>query len=118
MAEPDDRTSAERAVRPDHGQLLGAVPPRDALAPGVPRGTRVSARAIVRACPRSKRRLGGGDLWDEGDWARPVGDKVTAAVLRSDLRPPRLAKTADAQWSLCASPVSVKAPPLAAGIFY
>jgi hypothetical protein len=88
------------------------------MAQVVTRVKRLRARAIVREFPRITRRLWGGELWDEGYVARPVGDKVTAAGIRRDLRQHRIEKTGAAQWSLFEEPVSCKAPPLAAGIFY
>jgi REP-associated tyrosine transposase len=118
MAEPDDLSSEERAVRPDQVPILCSFPPRDSMAQVVTRVKRVRARAIVREFPRITRRLWGGELWDEGYVARPVGDKVTAAGIRRDLRQHRIEKTGAAQWSLFEEPVSCKAPPLAAGIFY
>ena len=101
IAEPYDITIEEMDVSPDHVPIFCSFPPRYAIAPVVTRFKSLSARAIFREFPRIKRRLWGGELWEEGYVARPVGDKVTAAVIRRDLRPHRLEKTGDAQLSLC-----------------
>src|SRR3569832_301208 len=50
--------------------------------------------------PRVKRRLWGGELWEDGYFARTVGDKVTAEVIRRYIQQHRLEKTGDAQLSL------------------
>ena len=39
--------------------------------------------AIFREFPRVKRRLWGGELWEDGYFARTVGDKVTAEIIRT-----------------------------------
>jgi REP element-mobilizing transposase RayT len=69
-------------VSPDHIPLFCSFPPRDSLAQVVTRCKSVSARAICREFPRVKRRLWGGELWEDGYCARTVGDKVTAEVIR------------------------------------
>ena len=100
IAEQDDITIEEMEVRPDHVHIVGSFPPRSAIAPVVTRCKRVSARAILREFPRVKRRLWGGELWEEGYCARTVGDKVPAEVIRRDIQQHRIAKTGDAQMSL------------------
>ena len=42
----------------------------------------LSARTIFREFPRIKRRLWGGELWEDGYFVRTVGDKVTAEIIR------------------------------------
>src|SRR6266852_2796221 len=59
-----------------------------------------SARVIFREFPRVKRRLWGGELWEDGYCARTVGDKVTAEVIRRYIQQHRLEKTGDPQLSL------------------
>ena len=99
LAEPYDITSEEMDVSPDHVHLFCSFPPRSSIAPVVTRFKRLSARAIVREFPRIKRRLWGGELWEDGYLARTVGDKVTAEVIRRYIRQPRIEKTGDAQLS-------------------
>ena len=118
IAEQYDITLEEMEVSPDHSHLFCSFPPRDSIAPVVTRFKSVSARAILREFPRIKRRLWGGELWEDGSCARTVGDKVTAEVIRRYIQQHRIEKIGDAQLSLFEEVLSLKAPPLAAGIFY
>ena len=56
--------------------------------------------AIFREFPRVKRRLWGGELWEDGYFARTVGDKVTAEIIRTYIQHHRIEKAGDAQLSL------------------
>jgi putative transposase len=47
-----------------------------------------------------KRRLWGGERWEEGYFARTVGDKVTAEVIRRYIQQHRIEKAGDGQLSL------------------
>jgi putative transposase len=60
----------------------------------------LSARAIFREFPQVKRRLWGGECWEDGYLARTVGDKVTAEVIRRYIQQHRIEKTGDAQLNL------------------
>ena len=82
IAEYYDITLEEMEVRPDHVHLVCSFPPRYSILQAVPRFQSLSARAICREFPRSKRRRWGRDLWEEGYFARTVGDKITAEVIR------------------------------------
>src|SRR5262245_12019775 len=100
MAEPYDITLEEMEVSPAHVQIFCSFPPRYSIAQVVTRFKSLSARAICRECPRVKRRLWGGELWEDGYFARTVGDKVTAEVIRGDIQHHRIEKAGDAQLSL------------------
>ncbi len=73
---------------------------------GIPCATRpvvgmfksLSARAVFREFPRVKKRLWGGGFWEDGYFARTVGDKVTAEVIRKYIQ--RHKETPDAQIDL------------------
>ena len=80
--------------------LLCSCPPRYSIAQVVTRFKSLSARAIFRKVPRIKRRLWGGELWEDGYFVRTVGDKVTAEVIRRYIPQHRLEKSGDAQLSL------------------
>ena len=95
-----DSTSEEMEVSPDHVPLFCSCPPRYSIAPVVTRCKSLRARAIFRAFPRGKRRLWGGELWEDGYCARTVGDKVTAEVIRRYIQQHRVEKAGDAQLSL------------------
>ena len=100
MAEQYDITIEEMEVSPDHVHILCSFPLRYSMAQVVTRVKSLRARAIFRAFPRIKRRLWGGELWEDGSCARTVGDKVTADVIRRYIQQHRLEKTGDAQLSL------------------
>jgi putative transposase len=102
IAEQNDIPIEKMEVSPDHVHLFCSFLPRYASAQVVPRFKSLSARAIFREFPHIKRRLGGGELWADGYFARPVEDKVTAEVIRRDLRQHRLEKAGGTQLSLFA----------------
>ena len=99
-AEQYDMTIEEMEVSPDHVHIFCSFPPRYSIAQVVTRFKSLSARAIVREFPHVKRRLWGGECWEDGSCARTVGDKVTAEVIRRYIQQHRLEKTGDAQLNL------------------
>lgn len=46
----------------------------------------VSAREIRAGFPEVRKQLWGGEFWEEGYFARTVGDKVTADVIKKYIR--------------------------------
>jgi len=56
------------------------------MAPVVTRLKSLRARTIFREFPRIKRRLWGGELWEDGSFVRTVGDKMTAEIIRRDIQ--------------------------------
>ena len=100
LAEQYDITLEEMEVSRDPLPIFCSFPPRYAIAQVVTRCKSLSARAILREFPRIKRRLWGGELWEDGSLARTVGDKVTAEVIRRYIQQHRLEKSGDAQLSL------------------
>ena len=100
IAEQYDITIEEMEVSPDHIHIFCSFPPRYSIAQVVTRFKSLSARAIFREFPHVKKRLWGGELWEDGYFARTVGDKVTAEVIRRYIQQHRLEKTGDAQLSL------------------
>src|SRR6266849_6069833 len=100
IAEAHDITIEEMEVSADHVHIFCSFPPRYSIAQVVTRFKSLSARAIFREFPRIKRRLWGGELWEDGYFARTVGDKVTAEVIRRYIQQHRLEKTGDPQLSL------------------
>ena len=93
IAEQYDISIEEMEVSPDHVHLFCSFPPRYAIAHVVTRFKSLSARAILREFPRLKRRLWGGELWEDGYVVRTVGDRVTADVIRRYIQQHRLEKT-------------------------
>jgi putative transposase len=72
----------EMEVSPDHVHIFCSFPPRYSIAQIVTRFKSLSARTIFREFPRIKRRLWGGELWEDGYFVRTVGDDVTAEIIR------------------------------------
>ena len=46
----------------------------------------ISARELFTRFPRLRRRLWGGQLWEDGYFVRSVGDAVTAEIIRRYIR--------------------------------
>ena len=66
----------------EHGHLLLDFPPRYAMAKVVGILRSIAASQVFVECPAIKKPLWAGELWADGYFARTVGDKVTAAVIR------------------------------------
>ena len=98
IAEVYDITIDEMEVSPDHVHLFCSFPPRYSIAQVVTRFKSLSARAVFREFPQVKRQLWGGEFWEDGYFARTVGDKVTAEVIRKYIQ--RHKEVEDTQISL------------------
>jgi putative transposase len=77
-----DITIEEMAVASDHVHLFCSFPPRLSISQAVGRLKSVSAPTIFREFPEVKRQLWGGEFWEDGYFARTVGDTLTATVIR------------------------------------
>ena len=86
IAEADDIVIEELEVSTDHVHLFCSFPPRYSIAQVVTRFKSLTARTVFREYPEVKRRLWGGELWEDGYFARTVGDKVTAEVIRKYIK--------------------------------
>ena len=86
IGEAYDITIEEMEVSEDHVHIFCSFPPRYAISDVVSRLKSLSARAVFEEYPRVKRTLWGGELWEDGYFARTVGDKVTAEVIRQYIR--------------------------------
>ena len=82
IAEAYDITIDEMEISPDHVHLFCSFPPRYAIAQVVGMFKSLSARAVFREFPQVKRQLWGGEFWENGYFARTVGDHVTAEMIR------------------------------------
>jgi len=69
-------------VAPDHVHIFLSFPPRYSISKVVGIMKSVSASVIFREHPEVKKHLWGGEFWEDGYFARTVGDKVTAEVIR------------------------------------
>ena len=82
IADSYDITIDEMEVSPDHVHVFCSFPPRSSIAQVVSMFKSLSARAVFREFPQVKRQVWGGEFWEDGYFARTVGDKVTAEVMR------------------------------------
>jgi putative transposase len=82
IAQAYDITIEEMEVSPDHVHIFCSFPPRLSITQVVTRLKSLSARAILREHPQVKKQLWGGEFWEDGYFARTVGDKVTAEVIK------------------------------------
>ena len=73
-------------VMEDHVHLCLSAPPRYAPARIVQILKSISARELFARCPRLRRQLWGGQLWEDGYFVRSVGDAVTAEIIRRYIR--------------------------------
>jgi putative transposase len=132
IAEAYDITIEEMEVSMDHVQLFCSFPPvfpsppRLSISQVITRFTTrfesLSARAIFKEHPQVKKQLWGGEFWEDGYFARTVGDKVTAQVIKKDIRYHRfdIIVRNRTMHSLICSPdaVAVKAPSACGGVLY
>lgn len=72
----------ELEVSEDHVHLMCSFPPRYSIAQVVTRFKSLSARTIFREYPQVKKQLWGGEFWEDGYFARTIGDEVTAEIIR------------------------------------
>ena len=73
-------------VMEDHVHLFLSAPPRYAPARIVQILKSISARELFARFPQLRRRLWGGQLWEDGYFVRSVGDAVTAEIIRRYIR--------------------------------
>ena len=100
IAEQYEITIDEMEVSADHVHIFCSFPPRYSIAQVVTRFKSLSARAIFREYPQVKRQLWGGEFWEDGYFARTVGNKVTAEVIRKYIQHHRSEKEGDLQFRL------------------
>jgi putative transposase len=73
-------------VAADHVPIVLDFAPRYASAKGVGIVKSLSASRAFEEFPAIKKQVWAGELWEDGYFARTVGDKVTAEVSRRYLR--------------------------------
>jgi len=69
-------------VAQDHVHIFLSFPPRYSISKVVGMLKSISASVIFREYPEVKKQLWGGEFWEDGYFARTVGDKITAEVIR------------------------------------
>ena len=77
-------------VAEDHIHVLISFPPRYSIAKvvGIIKG--ISGGKIFEEYPKLKRKLWGGHLWEQGYFARTVGEQITDDVIRRYIREAQL----------------------------
>lgn len=71
----------ELEVSEDHVHVLLSFPPRYGISEVVRILKSKSARELFRVFPRIKKRLWAGEFWEDGYFARTVGDRLTREVI-------------------------------------
>ncbi len=69
-------------VSKDHVHIFLSFPPRYSISRVVGMMKSISASEIFKEHPEVKKQLWGGEFWEDGYFARTVGDKVTAQVIK------------------------------------
>lgn len=100
IADQYDITIEEMEVSLDHVHIFCSFPPCYSIAQVVSRFKSLSARAIFREYQQVKRQLWGGEFWEDGDFARTVGDQVTAEMIRQYIQHHRTEKESGLQFKL------------------
>ena len=90
----------ELEVSVDHVHIFCSFAPKWSITQVVTRFKSLSARAIFREHPQVKRQLWGGEFWEDGYFARTVGDKVTAEMIKRYIQNHRDDKAQDLQLKL------------------
>ena len=73
-------------IAEDHVQIFLSFPPRYSISKVVGMLKSISASVIFNDHPEVKKELWGGEFWEDGYFARTVGDKVTADVIRNYIK--------------------------------
>jgi putative transposase len=76
----------ELEVDKDHVHVFLSFPPKYSIGQVVGLLNAVSAREIRAGFPEVRQQLWGGEFWEDGYFARTVGDKVTADVIKKYIR--------------------------------
>ena len=69
-------------IAEDHVHIFLGFPPRYSISQVVQRLKGNSARRIFQVFPEVKKELWGGEFWEDGYFARTVGDKVTKDIIK------------------------------------
>jgi len=72
----------EMEVDKEHVHIFLSFPPRYSISKVVETLKTISSKEIREEFPRVKKELWGGEFWEDGYFARTVGDKITAEVIK------------------------------------
>ncbi len=71
----------EMEVAIDHVHMLVSFPPRLSIGEVVRTIKSISARELFHEFPGIKKRLWSGELWEDGYFARTIGDRMTRQII-------------------------------------
>lgn len=100
IADAYDLEINELEVSEDHVHILLSFPPRRSIGSVVGLLKSLSARALFREYPSIKQKLWGGELWEDGYFARTVGDAMTGDIVKRYIQHHRQEEHAPAQLEL------------------
>ena len=86
IAEDFDFEIEEMEIAEDHVHIFLSFPPRYSIARSVDILKSISASRVFQDHPGVKKELWGGEFWEDGYFARTVGDKVTSEVIKRYIR--------------------------------
>ena len=86
IAEEDEFIIEELEVAADHVHILISFPSRYAISTVVKTLKSISARELFLEYPSLRKRLWKGELWEDGYFARTVGDEVTTDIINEPVK--------------------------------
>ena len=90
----------EMEISIEHVHILLSFPPKRSIGVVVRIIKSISARELFRVFPSLKQRLWSGQLWEDGYFARTVGDRMTRDVIEKYIENNRNIKQGPAQLEL------------------
>ena len=91
---------SEMEVAKDHVHILLSFPPKYSISKVVGILKSIATSRLLQELPELKQPKGKREFWEDGYFARTVGDKVTAEVIRRYIQHHRIEKAGDTQLSL------------------
>ncbi|MDD5599524.1 MAG: IS200/IS605 family transposase [Victivallaceae bacterium] len=76
----------ELEVTTDHIHAMVSFPPSMSIGEVVRKMKSISARETFQKYPELKRRLWAGELWEDGYFARTVGDRMTSEIVKNYIK--------------------------------
>ena len=76
-------------IAKDHVHIFLSFPPRYSISKVVGILKSISGSVIFQEHPEVKKELWGGEFWEDGYFARTVGDRVTEEMIRKYIKYPR-----------------------------
>ena len=100
ICEEYDFEIIDMQVETEHVHMLVSFPPKRSIGEVVRIIKSISARKLFREFPSLKARLWAGELWEDGYFARTVGDRMTRDVIEKYIEHHRDLKQGPAQLNL------------------